>query len=230
MDHISRHLNNQGRSTTTTQAGSTTQSCKSTSAETGMMIDKIFKELQAIYPAWKQAYSSTEALGETKKQWIKGLMDSGISDYSLIDAGIGLCRTSGKPFIPTVGEFIDYCHKAVRERIGALETMDAYHHLMAHYTKPVELREPCDMDPLVYHTISQAGFDVYRFKRMQTQDSVKYFSEQYRGTLRHASIGGTLKAPIKKEHRIENPTGVVHGNSEEIARKTLDELKDMLKG
>ena len=157
-------------------------------------------------------------------------MDAGVSDYALIDAGIGLCRTSGKPFIPTVGEFIGYCHKAARERIGALETMDAYHHLMGFYMKPLDQREPCDLNPLVYHTISQPGFDTYRFRtEMTTENSVKYFSEHYRGALKHAALGGALKAPIKKELRIENPSGVVHGNDADIARQTLDELKRILK-
>jgi hypothetical protein len=227
MDHISKHLNNQGRSTTTTQAGETSSSVNKDTLE---LVNQIFERLRAIYPAWKQAMPDNDAVRASKKEWLGGLMDAGIADWGLIQAGVDACRGSGSPFWPSVGQFIGYCHKAAMERMGALETMAAYHHLLAYYTRPVDLREPCDLDPLVYHTISQAGFDTYRFRtEMTAENSVKYFSEQYRGTITHASTGGTLKAPIKKEHRIENPSGVTHGNCEDIARKTLDDLKRMLK-
>jgi hypothetical protein len=107
--------------------------------------------------------------------------------------------------------------------------MSAYNHLLGYYCKPVELREPCDLDPVVYHMINQPGFDVYSFRRMKSDASVEYFSTHHRATLNYLGSGGELKKPVNPELRIENPTGVTHGNSEDIARKTLDDLKRMLK-
>jgi hypothetical protein len=108
--------------------------------------------------------------------------------------------------------------------------MSAYNHLLSHYCKPIENREPCDLDPVVYHMINQSAFDVYNFRRMKTDDAVKYFSDHHRSALNYIGSGGELKKPIKPELRIENPSGVSHGNCDDIARKTLDDLKDMLKG
>jgi hypothetical protein len=228
MKHIDNYLNQEGRQSTSTQP--TGDYSDEIDIETKRLFNRIFKELVAIYPAWRQAFDNEEAVGASKRQWAKGIQENGINQWEVIEGALAHCRASGGAFMPSIGQFIGYCHKAAMERMGALETMAAYHHLLAYFTKSVDIREPCDLDPFVYHTISQAGFDTYRFRtEMTAESSVKYFSEQYRETIRHASTGGALKAPIKKEHRIENPTGVTHGNSEDIARKTLDDLKRMLK-
>jgi len=183
-----------------------------------------------IYPAWKQAFSDQEAIDASKRLWAKEIKRHNINQWEIIEDALSACVDAGGAFIPEVGKFIGYCRNAALKRSGGLETMKAYKQLQGHYSKPIEHREPCDLNRLVYHTISQVDFDVVAFKKMRTKDAVEYFSDHYQETLKHALAGGEIKEPIKRAYRIENPTGViVKTRNKERGNAALDGLKDLLK-
>jgi len=183
-----------------------------------------------IYPAWKQAFSDQDAIDESKRLWAKEIKRHNINQWEVIEDALSACVDAGGAFIPEVGKFIGYCRDAALTRSGGLETMKAYKQLQGHYAKPIEHREPCDLNRLVYHTISQVDFDVMAFKVMRTKDAVEYFSDHYQETLKHALAGGEIKEPIKRAHRIENPSGITPmKRNKKIAREALDGLKGLFK-
>lgn len=157
-------------------------------------------------------------------------MDAGISDYSLIEAGLNACRGSGSPFWPTVGQFIGFCRKAACEQMGALETMDAYKHLLGYYARPIQSRDVCDLNPIIYHLVSDQGFDVFAFREMSAEKAVKYFSTHYQSTLKYLVAGGEVRRPVQVDMRIDNPSGVTHRGrvSKETANKHIAAIKQML--
>lgn len=73
------------------------------------VVNKLFRELQAIFPAWKQAWPDDLALGAAKRSWMKAFMDAQIHDIDQIDYGLQRCRALGSPFAPSAGEFIAMC-------------------------------------------------------------------------------------------------------------------------
>jgi hypothetical protein len=162
---------------------------------------------------------------------MKGLMEAGLSDWDAIQGGLATCRASGNAFLPPVGEFTASCRQAVYERLGALETMKAYKHLLGYYATPREHREPCRLNPLVYHMISLDSFDSFYFKDMKTEDSVKYFSTNYKAVLDYLSAGGELRKPIQQDMRIDNPSGDNYKgrSSQETARRHLEAMRKKLK-
>jgi hypothetical protein len=163
---------------------------------------------------------------------MKGLMEAGLSDWEAIQGGLAACRASGGAFLPPVGEFVASCRKAVYERLGALETMAAYKHLQGYYATPVERREPCYLNPFVYHLISQDSFDSFSFKAMKTDDAVEYFSSTYKVVLDYASKGGELRKPVQQDMRIDNPSGTTHQRktSKESAHERIKALRAGLRG
>ncbi len=76
---------------------------------TADVVNALFKELQAIFPAWRQAWPDDEALKAAKRSWIKAFMAQGITQIEQIRFGIEKCRKLQKPFAPSVGEFIAMC-------------------------------------------------------------------------------------------------------------------------
>lgn len=108
----------QTRSTGMTPAGATTSTQRSTSDNDRAFINGLFRSLQAIFPAWRQAFSDEAAVNEAKRQWSLGMIEAGLTNADLIKAGLARARRSKNPFIPSVGQFIDWCHEAVREHIG----------------------------------------------------------------------------------------------------------------
>ena len=81
----------------------------SISPETTEVVNALFRSLRGIFPAWRQAWSSTEALAAAKEEWIKAFAAEGIRTLEQIELGIQNCRKTKKPFAPCVGEFIAMC-------------------------------------------------------------------------------------------------------------------------
>lgn len=77
--------------------------------QTAEVVNDLFRRLRGIFPAWRQAWPSTEALDAAKAEWIKEFADAGIRSLEQIDFGIQKCRKLKKPFAPSVGEFIAMC-------------------------------------------------------------------------------------------------------------------------
>lgn len=79
------------------------------SLETAEVVNDLFRRLRGIFPAWRQAWPSTEALAAAKEEWIKEFASEGIRTLEQIEFGIEKCRKLKKPFAPSVGEFIAMC-------------------------------------------------------------------------------------------------------------------------
>lgn len=76
---------------------------------TGAIVEKIFRQLQAIFPAWKQAWPDEAAKNTAMRSWTKGFIDARINDIDQVRYGIEECRRSGSPFAPSIGQFIGWC-------------------------------------------------------------------------------------------------------------------------
>ena len=77
--------------------------------QTVEVVNGLFRRLRGIFPAWRHAWPSTEALDAAKAEWIKEFADAGIRTLEQIEFGIQKCRKLKKPFAPSVGEFIAMC-------------------------------------------------------------------------------------------------------------------------
>lgn len=73
------------------------------------VVNALFKELQAIFPAWKQAWPDDESLQAAKRSWIKAFIAAGINTLEQIRYGLQNCRQNGSDFAPSVGKFIKWC-------------------------------------------------------------------------------------------------------------------------
>ena len=74
-----------------------------------VLINMLFKRLTAIYPAWKQAYSSDGAVKEAKRAWMDAFINNNVTDLGLIKEGLRYCERDTTPFLPSVGQFMSWC-------------------------------------------------------------------------------------------------------------------------
>ena len=110
-----------------------------------------------------------------------------------------------------------------------LDTMTAYKQLVGYYQQPVQHRDEGDLDPLVYHTISQPEFNVTEFKFMDDGQAIDYFSYHYQTSLYRLVNGLEISRPIRHNKDI-NPSGTTHGRlNKNMARSVIDQLKEGLK-
>lgn len=104
--------------------------------QTGEVIEKIFRQLQAIFPAWKQAWPDDKALATAQRSWTKGFVDAGIQTIEQVRFGIEQCRRSGSPFAPSIGQFIEWCTPGPNH-FGMPAAGDAWvEAMMGHYSHP----------------------------------------------------------------------------------------------
>ncbi|MCF5804338.1 replication protein P [Pseudomonas tremae] len=76
---------------------------------TASVVNALFRELQAIFPAWRQAWPDDAALQTAKRSWIKAFIVAGINTLEQIRYGLQNCRQNGSDFAPSVGKFIKWC-------------------------------------------------------------------------------------------------------------------------
>ena len=73
------------------------------------VVNDLFRELVSIFPAWRQAWPTDEALAGAKRSWVKGFMKAGIRSVEQLRYGVEACRELGEDFAPSVGRFVRLC-------------------------------------------------------------------------------------------------------------------------
>jgi hypothetical protein len=194
---------------------------RSVDPATAGVVNKLFAELQCIFPAWKQAWPDEAALAAAKKSWIKAFMAAGISSLDQIRFGIQQCRQHGGDFAPSVGKFIAWCQPTA-EMLGLPEPEKAYreatrnaHPSMAGIAKWSHAA--------VYHAAHETGF--YNLNSLPMDVSRKLFDRNYAITVRMVIAGEPLKAlPLALPEKVDARC------TPEVARSALEGLRKTVRG
>lgn len=174
--------------------------------QTAEVVNDLFRRLRGIFPAWRQAWPSTEALDAAKAEWIKEFADEGIRTLEQIEFGIQKCRKLKKPFAPSVGEFIAMCAPGP-EDFGMPNVGDAWiEALMTTYSHEA-----------VKLAAEATGLFDLRGAKQEDKGLRARFERSYEIILRRAQEGQPLDGKIL--------TGIGH-DSQKTALELADELAD----
>ncbi|MBP5969440.1 replication protein P [Pseudomonas iridis] len=174
--------------------------------ETVDVVNDLFRRLRGIFPAWRQAWPSTEALDAAKAEWIKEFADEGIRTLEQIEFGIQKCRKLKKPFAPSVGEFIAMCVPSP-EDFGMPAPADAWiEALMGTYSHEA-----------VKIAAEATGLFDLRAAKQEDKGLRARFDRNYEVILRRAQAGQSLDGKIL--------TGIGH-DSQKSQLQRADELAE----
>ncbi len=99
------------------------------------LINGVFEQMKAIFPAWQRAFPLPKAEAAAKKEWTKALIESGITTEQQIKFGLQQARGQNLPFFPSPGQFISWC-KPTPEMFGLpsveMALMDVARHRSTH--------------------------------------------------------------------------------------------------
>lgn len=185
---------------------------------TARVVNALFQELQAIFPAWRQAWPDDKALAAAKKSWIKGFMAADITKIEQIRYGLEQCRADGCVFVPSVGQFIAWC-RPTAEMLGLPELDKAYREAV---TNSHPAATPRWSHPAVHHAACETGF--YALNHLQEEQSRKLFARNYEATVRMVMAGEPLREIPKAL-----PTSV-SVSTPAVGRKALAELRSKING
>lgn len=190
--------------------------------EAAEYINEIFSRMQAICPAWKQAFSSTEELNLAKQEWTIGFYDSGVKSKQAVDYGLNKLRQSGNPFIPPVGQFIDWCRDGIMPA-GTKNALESYKEVCAYQCLPCEKRQPCTLSQESWHTLNNLG-DLPNWRQMEKIKHKKYWDDEHERTLERLRNGQTLDSVPEPRESIE------HKRKPLDKQKAISALQQMREG
>ena len=185
-------------------------------AGTVQVINSLFRELMAIFPAWKQAWPDDEALKAAKASWTKAFMAEGIQQIEQVRFGIEHCRKMKKPFAPSSGEFIAMC-QPTPETLGIPPLEKAFREACRN-AHPSMAGQAKWSHQAVWHTAKECGFEP--LNRLETSLAMKLFERNYVITCRRMIEGLPLqKMPLALPARAEAR------RTPDIGNKALAELR-----
>lgn len=74
------------------------------------IINNLFNELKACYPAWRQAFASRDDWHNAKRAWTKSFIENGVGTMAQVERGLASARRDENPFWCSVGQFIGWCN------------------------------------------------------------------------------------------------------------------------
>lgn len=151
------------------------------------VVNRLFVELQAIFPAWRQAWPDDKALAAAKRSWIKGFAAAGITSLEQIRFGLEQCRLYGGDFIPSVGKFIVWC-RPTPESLGLPTPARAFREACRNAHPAAAARWSHEA---VHHAACETGF--HELRSLPEDRSRVLFERAYAVTVRMLLAGEPLR-------------------------------------
>lgn len=153
------------------------------------VVNALFRELQAIFPAWKQAWPTDAALNTAKRSWTKAFIVERISQLEQIRFGIERCRSLGTDFMPSVGKFIKLC-QPTPEMLGIPSHDRAFREALEN-AHPSRFGERTWSHPAVRHAALQC--EIHNLCDQIPEKASKVFDRAYDITIRRLVQGLPLE-------------------------------------
>lgn len=101
------------------------------------VVNYVFKKLKAIFPAWSNAIRTEEMEIDAKREWLTGLVESGVTTNEKLSKGFVEARKCENPFFPSCGQFIQWCQPRgrVNEAMYQINQPALPKHTRAEYQK-----------------------------------------------------------------------------------------------
>ncbi|HGJ5856654.1 MAG TPA: replication protein P [Arsenophonus nasoniae] len=96
------------------------------------LFNRFFESLKVIFPASVALLKTPTELAIFKQQWISGFAENNINSDRHINAGLRIARQRKSPFLPSVGQFIDWCQQGLAEEYGVLSPQQLCEKLQAY--------------------------------------------------------------------------------------------------
>lgn len=153
------------------------------------VVNALFKELQAIFPAWKQAWPTDDALDSAKRSWIKAFIVEGITQLEQIRFGVERCRSLGTDFMPSVGRFIKLC-QPTPEMLGIPPHDKAFREALEN-SHPSRFGDRTWSHPAVRHAALQC--EMHNLGDLIPEMASEVFDRAYEITIRRLVVGLPLE-------------------------------------
>lgn len=159
---------------------------------------------------------------QARQEWLKGLIENGITSDLQINAGLSKCRAHNSPYLPSIGQFIEWCRVAAQDAQGLPSESEAMSAVVRELGRPKELRQWGNHHPSVFMAYSQR--QSYDWKNYNYTDLKKAFSETWDQIKKIANTGFDFSSALPKPEDVRAPVTAGPIDRESGAKKTAEIL------
>lgn len=156
------------------------------------IVNEIFDRLLAMSPGYRAAWPTENSFQATKREWMNAFKLANLTNVNRIKKGLDKARLNPNPFIPSPGQFIDWC-KVEPEDIGAPDTNKAY-------DEACRLSHPCETNKNWSHDAIRLAAQQTGSHFLRTEAKTKsfpIFEKNYFKAIEEYDLGRNM-------HRIED--------------------------
>jgi hypothetical protein len=194
------------------------------SDETAHVVNLLFRELKAIFPAFRQAWPTDEDFSRAKLNWVKAFQTVRLCRIEQLKHGVEKCRLSGRPFAPSVGEFIEWCKRSP-EDCGLPYVNDAFviaGRINVLYSDYIHPHVPTQT--VIKHVLLQIG--AKKFRGMAEKEAVKLFGHYYTVACRQYA-DGDIKDIVQAIAEKPEPHPSDKIRNDEARKRAMDAIRGM---
>lgn len=82
------------------------------------VFNELFRQLRATFPASMSVFKSQADLDDFRRQWLLAFAENGITTIAQVDAGMRVARRQDRPFMPSPGQFVNWCKEGDLHQAG----------------------------------------------------------------------------------------------------------------
>jgi hypothetical protein len=167
------------------------------SSEAIGIVNNLFRQLRASFPAWKNSFPDAETYKLAKQHWVDAFIENGICTREQLERGIKVVQAKGSPFWPSVGEFIAACKPSDKE-LGIPDLESAWQE--AGKLSPLSSKWSSG---LVYEAARLTNF--YKIRHLCETKTRPIFKKHFERLAAEIRNGGDMPAkPIPRSRQIEH--------------------------
>jgi len=91
-----------------------------------LVMNIVIKSIRGIYPSFRYNIKTQQELDNLKREWLIAFIENGIRSDVQINRGLKRARMDQGSFIPSVGQFVEWC-KAPDRSLIAFDTKSLGH-------------------------------------------------------------------------------------------------------
>lgn len=94
--------------------------------QAAQIFNELFRQLKATFPALMSSIKDQSDLNELRRQWVLAFVENGITSIDQVNAGMKVARQQSTPFLPSPGQFIDWCKVGEISKYGLPDSDELY--------------------------------------------------------------------------------------------------------
>ncbi|MCL0015658.1 replication protein P [Providencia sp. PROV254] len=94
--------------------------------QVAQVFNELFRQLKATFPAAIANFKEQSDLDEFKRQWTIAFIENGIRTLEQINVGMKIARQQTSPFLPSPGQFVQWCKQEDFTQLGLPTESELY--------------------------------------------------------------------------------------------------------